>query len=694
MVVQSSQRHAGSLSREPADIDYKNELNSEQFAVVRDAEGPCLVLAGAGSGKTRTLVYRVAWLIAHGTPADRILLLTFTNKAAHAMLSRAAALAKGEVKGLWGGTFHHIANRILRVYAGKLGFKPQFQILDEDDAERLMRSVLVAEGPHTAGSVFPKADAVRRVLSFAANSGISIEHAIDDHYPQFIKFKDFFPAIARAYEEKKRAMNAMDFDDLLVNLLRLLEQFPLVREKLSSRFQYVLVDEYQDTNRLQAGITHLLASVHGNLLVVGDDAQSIYSFRAADIGNILEFTDRYPKAKVFRLETNYRSRPEILTLANESIRHNSARYKKELKTSRKSGIVPLLASAPDPEAQASYVVAQVLARAEAHMSLHDMAVLFRASHQTLELELELAKHDIPYLKRGGLRYFEQAHIKDVLGYVRILANPADELAWRRVLQLYEGIGAQTADRIWRLVKQSPDHYLTVADEMKNMQGLSSRVERGVEEVWEDLRAFVASAVKGPGEIIIAVLARRYREYAKNAFDDAEERILDLETLANFASRYEDLPALLADAALGEGFRGEVKAADAGQDEDKLILSTIHQAKGLEWKTVFVIGLVDGHFPNARTLEREKELEEERRLFYVAVTRAQEELILTYPETSYLSSGYLLGRPSLFVRELPKKVYQRWMIEDGGSDDAGAIDIDKEEDEVGGILGKVIRTMRH
>jgi DNA helicase-2/ATP-dependent DNA helicase PcrA len=688
--------------RAPAGLQtaYAHALNAEQLDAVEHADGYSLVLAGAGSGKTRTLVYRVAWLIEHGVPPDRILLLTFTNKAAGEMLSRVSVLLKGEVKGMWGGTFHHVAHRILRHYASRIGYQNNFQILDQDDAVRLVKSILTSLHGGKAPHAMPKADALYRVLSYVRNSGQRLTDALANQFPHFLKHETILEGIAHAYAERKRSMQAMDFDDLLVYGVQLLATDAGARDALARRFQYVLVDEYQDTNHLQASFASLLSSHHHNLMVVGDDAQSIYSFRAADVANILAFPQDHPGAKVFRLQTNYRSRPEILHLANESIKKNAARYEKELKGIREHAqTLPVLAAAPDPEAQAAYLIEQVQARTDEGARLADMAVLFRASFQTLELELELAKREIPYIKRGGLRYFEQAHVKDVLSFLRIVANPRDELAWKRALTLYPGVGDQTAEGVWQRVKDTGEAWMKVFEEALEDRAFSSRAQQGLQAAQSDLAALAVRS--DPGEMIEEVLTRRYREYAKELFEDAEDRILDLETLAAFAARYDSLQTLLADAALGEGFKGEVGRDHSEEDEDRLVLSTIHQAKGLEWKTVFVMGLTDGHFPNQRTLARPHEIEEERRLFYVAVTRAKDELFLTYPEISSLAGGMLLGRPSLFVRELPRRVYQRVAVDDGRGSSKHFEDIDIDDDgqhdnnksSPGGVLGRVLGTFR-
>jgi len=668
-------------------INYSKELNPEQLKVVQNGEGACLVLAGAGSGKTRTLVYRVAWLIEHGIRPQNILLVTFTNKASREMLARVKTLLKQELKGLWGGTFHHIGNRILRQYISQLGYKNNYAILDQQDSKELVASSLAELPFDTKSKVFPKSNTVQAIISFANNSKLSVKEVISRYYRKFESFTAQIEAASDIYQQKKKKSNALDYDDLLVLWLKLLNDFPDIRERLASQFRYVLVDEYQDTNHIQAAIIKQLSSVHGNVLVVGDDAQSIYSFRAADVNNILDFPDNFKNTKIFKLETNYRSTQDILHLANESIRHNKKLFEKTLKHVRddlriKPGLVPL----PDSGTQAGFLVQRILEMQEEDYNLRDVAVLFRAAHHTLELEVELARHNIPYIKRGGLKYFELAHIKDLVAYLKVLVNPLDEVAWRRVLKLYEGIGDKSASLIWAQISKTRENYLNLLASDEFIGSLSAKVGRSIAQLAKLLASCqqllspqqntAGQALSNElGTIIKKIIQDDYREIVMGKYDDGEERLQDLGQLADFALTFSSVEEFLSDVALSEGYRserfGSPRFGEAGigtedEEEDYLILSTIHQAKGLEWPVVFVISLVEGQFPHSRALIRDEDLEEERRLFYVAVTRAKDELYLTYPQTSFYGSG--LGRtlsgPSRFITELPEKVYELWQIGPG------------------------------
>lgn len=660
-------------------IDYQKELNAEQLDVVLHGDGPCLVLAGAGSGKTRTLVYRVAYLVEKGIPPDRILLVTFTNKAAREMLSRVEVLLRATPKGLWGGTFHHVGNRILRQYATKLGYTSGFGILDEDDATAMVKSVVAAAPDIPKEQYFPKADVLADLFSFAANAQKPIAELARRRFrhlpPSVVPIVE---ALAKQYVAKKRAANVLDFDDLLVQWLRLLEEQQGVRERLAGQFRYILVDEYQDTNPIQARIVRLLGSRHGNVLVVGDDAQSIYSFRAADIRNILRFPKDFPKTKTYKLETNYRSTPEILALANSAIVQNRQQFKKRLHTHRGRGTKPILVRLLDGDQQASFIAQRILELQEEGCNLREIAVLFRATAQIIELELELGKRNIPYRVRGGLRFFEQAHIKDVVAHFRILSNPRDEIAWKRVVQLQPGIGAAAAEKIWQHVQAAHDLSAALGTEPA---GLTPRAAEGFRRtskvlggMQRDGERFIATGIAG-------ILDASYRSYVEAAFENPEERLEDLEQLASFAAQYRNLDRFLADVTLSEGFRGERLAAEYGET-DEVLLTTIHQAKGLEWKTVFILSLAQGLFPHRSALADAEELEEERRLFYVAVTRAQDELYLTYPIiSSSFRTGRAINHPSVFLTELPSELYDEWEIEgvptmqleEEGSGETGILD---------------------
>jgi len=646
-------------------IDYQAELNKEQLDVVLHGEGPCLVLAGAGSGKTRTLVYRVAYLIEKGVDPKNILLVTFTNKAAKEMLNRVEVLLKCQPKGLWGGTFHHIGNSILRRYAKILGYDNKFTIMDKEDSKNLLKAVMGELKINYKEKYFPKPEVILAVISFAANSQRGIKDVIEEKYsyldPQLMPVIE---EINKAYQAKKLKTNVMDFDDLLTNWLKLLKTDKKIKEKLAAQFKYILVDEYQDTNHIQSQIIYELGSVHKNVLVVGDDCQSIYSFRAADINNILEFPKHYKKAQVYKIEQNYRSSPEILELANESIKNNQNQYEKQLEPVLESKQKPALVALKDSEQQAQFIAQRILELQEEGASLNDMAILFRSSFQVMEMELELNKRNIPYQMRGGIRFFEQAHIKDVVAHLKIVSNYQDELSWKRVLTLYEGIGNTTADKIWQEIIKT-QNFKSAVETLQRFSG-SFKVIRSLERLAElfvylqnQNKDFIATAIK-------QILKSDYETYLKANFDNAKDRIEDLNQLANFALQYEKLDDFLSDVTLSEGFKGEtVEGYQEGPDEN-LILSTIHQAKGLEWKYVFVLGLAEGQFPHYKIYDHPEEIEEERRLFYVAVTRAKEELYLTYPIISFsYTTGQSINKPSSFISELDDDLFEPWQVNEEG-----------------------------
>lgn len=642
-------------------IDYGAQLNPEQWEVVKNAKGPCLILAGAGSGKTRTLVYCTAYLLEQKIQPGNIMLVTFTNKAAREMLNRVELLLKYHPQGLWGGTFHHLANIVLRKYANRVGFHSNFTIFDKEDSKTFLKNCIGELGLNTKKEYFPKADVVHSVLSFKQNDLSSIEEVVLQKFshlkPEIIPHLE---KIYLSYQEKKRRMNAMDFDDLLYYWRLLLKENQEARQRLSSQLYYILVDEYQDTNTIQAEIIEMLAQVHRNVVVVGDDSQSIYSFRAANIKNILEFPKKFPDAKIFKLETNYRSTPEILEVANASIQCNQTQYEKQLKSVKKSSAKPAHVALGDSYQEAEFICQRILELQEEGVPLNSMAVLFRAAYQALELELELNKKNIPYEMRGGIRFFEQAHVKDVVAYLKIFNNMKDELSWKRVLQLYRGIGPAAAQRIWEHIEKFSELSLLVA-RPENL-GLGAKQQESFLEILEVFQKLLVLKEEFIPSAIDTILRLGYKKYVEASFENAKDRIEDLEQLANFALSYKNLDEFLSEVTLSEAFRGETQA-DSAQNDEALILTTIHQAKGLEWKIVFVLGLVDGQFPHYKVFASPMELEEERRLFYVAVTRAQDELYLTYPviSTSF-RTGQSINRPSLFLKEIDEKLFEKWDVE--------------------------------
>lgn len=637
---------------------FNDELNPEQLRVVLEADGPCLVLAGAGSGKTRVITYRVAHLLQKGINPASILLLTFTNKAANEMLSRVSMLAGKKSTGLVGGTFHSVAHRILRANGAALGYGSNFSVLDQEDSRDMLKLGMKDIGFEHKERRAPSPGVLQGIISFSRNSRLSIGEVIDAKYPQFYPYSSQIEDLARAYAKRKKQSNTLDFDDLLSKLLALLREQAEVREHLAGKFQYILVDEYQDTNAIQADIVDALASRHRNLLVVGDDAQSIYSFRAATVTNILDFPRRYPDTKIFRLETNYRSSPEILDVANSIITNNTNQFFKELKAVRKTGEKPTLVPTSSATDEAEFVAERILELREDGVELKDTAVLFRATHHSQVLEMELMKRDIPYEYRGGLKFFERSHIKDSLAYLRIFANPADEVSWMRVLTAATGIGPATASAIISKVSR-----IATIDELQEVNlndVLGIKAEIGWKETKSIFSSLIKAGKKEPAVLIRALIKSNYKDYLEAEHPNFEERLEDLEQMAVFAGNAADLDQFLGEVGLYDNF-GALRSETGRADNERIVLSTIHQAKGLEWDTVFLIHLTDANFPNRRALSEEGGLEEERRLFYVAVTRAKRNLYLTYPASSGFDS-LAMQTPSMFLEEIDHRLLTRHEIE--------------------------------
>jgi DNA helicase-2/ATP-dependent DNA helicase PcrA len=640
-------------------IDFAAELNPQQCAAVMAPPGPALVIAGAGSGKTRTLTYRVAYLIENGVAPQNILLLTFTNKAAREMLDRVANLLPNDMSGLWGGTFHSVGNRILRRHAESAGFAAGFSIMDREDQQDLLDAVIPALGIDPKDKRFPKGEVLADVFSFAINTERTIEAVLAEKYPHFLEFAGQIAAAQKKYEAKKKQANSMDFDDLLEKTLRLLQNEAAIAERYQRQFQFVLVDEYQDTNRIQADFIDILARHHGNVMVVGDDAQSIYSWRGANFQNILDFPKRYPGAQVFKIETNYRSVPDILEVANAAIAANVNQFKKDLVSARPAATMrPALVPLGDSNQQALFVAQRILDLREEGIELRDIAVLYRAHYHSMEVQMELTRHGIPFSITSGLRFFEQAHVKDVASFLKFAVNPRDEVAFKRMVRLLPGIGNRSADGLWTAIADSRDK--PFAELL-----LPMKVPAKSRKAWEQLAHTLDEIAPGgkpnpPAEMIHSVIEAIYDDYARAQFPNYDVRREDLHTLANFARQYESAADFLDQLALLTNLEHESVAAS--DDTEKVTLSSVHQAKGLEWKAVFVIWMSDGMFPSSRSLESADAIEEERRLFYVAVTRARDELYLTYP-TLRLNAGYgeMLQRPSRFLAEVPKALLEEWQI---------------------------------
>lgn len=641
-------------------IDYSRELNQEQLDVVLNGDGPCLVLAGAGSGKTRTVTYRVAYLLEQGVDPQSIMLLTFTNKAAREMMQRVESLLGQTARGVWGGTFHSTANRILRSGHAVSDYGRNFTILDQEDSQSLIKAVMKELKIDPKARRFPTAAVLQNVVSFARNTLQSVGSALELKHENFLPLLSDIEAVAEIYARRKREANVMDFDDLLANWLGLLNH-PDIGPAIAGRFKYVLVDEYQDTNAIQAAIIRQLGGVHGNVLVVGDDAQSIYAFRGADVKNILDFPNEWPKAKIFKLLTNYRSAPEILELANESLQHNTKQFQKDLRAVRGAGVKPNMVAVASASQEARYVAEQILSLRAQGTALGNMAVLFRSSAHSQALEFELMKRDVPYEYRGGMKFFERAHIKDALSHLRVIHNVHDEVAWLRILNLQTGIGAATAGTLVNRIR-GMESIEMVLD--KAGQELPSRATQGFQVLVEMERDMLAQA-PAPAFMLRTFLQSPYRDYLEREYPDWRDRFEDLEQLVVFAENYHDLSSFLADIALYDEVAAKREEADASGESERIILSTIHQAKGLEWDTVFIIHLADSFFPNKRAMGEEGGIEEERRLFYVAVTRAKQRLFLCYPVTA----GYdalMFNQPSLFIEELSPRLMERIEVREEGA----------------------------
>ena len=649
-------------------IDYARELNEQQLAAVTAPPGPALVIAGAGSGKTRTLTYRVAYLLEQGIPPDRILLLTFTNKAAGEMMRRISDLLGHELRALWGGTFHSIGARILRLHAETLGYQRDFTILDRDDAKDLIKASLLDAKIDTKDKHFPKADVLNEIFSLAANTHQTIAELVEGKFSYFAAFTEQIADQHRRYLARKRATNGMDFDDLLVLWLRLLQDHADVREHFQRRFQFILVDEYQDTNKLQGDLIDLLAARHHNVTVVGDDAQSIYAWRGANFANILDFPKRYPGAKVFKIETNYRSTPEILNVANAAIAANVNQFAKELSPARKSGVKPALVQCHDAGQQAAFIAQRALELREEGTSLNQICVLYRSHFHALELQLELTRRQIPFSITSGIRFFEQAHIKDATAFLKFVANPKDEVSFKRLVLLLPGIGAKGAEKIYQsFTARMAGGELKMETKLATaLQSCTKAIPKKAAVPWAQFVATIAqleddSTRRSAAKMLRLVMDAGYDDYLKETFDNYERRLEEIQQLAEFAFQFGTVEEFLTQLALLTNVEAE---EDPQDDTEKIKLSTIHQAKGLEFEVVFVIMLCDGMFPSARSSESNDSEEEERRLFYVSITRAKNELYLCYPNIrgGFGASGAdTFQSPSRFLSEIPKTLLNEWNL---------------------------------
>ena len=613
--------------------DFAAELNPQQAAAATHGEGPLLIIAGAGTGKTRTLVYRVAHLIERGVPAERILLLTFTRRAAQEMLSRAERLVGGNSKRVNGGTFHGTSHRLLRRYGQAAGLPKDFTIMDQGDSEDLMQLSRAQLGYASKGKRFPKKETLQYVYSRHLNTGISIDDIVRDSYPQFVDYLEDFGKIYADYTRRKTERNLVDYDDLLLFWALMLEASPELGKKIAGLYDHILVDEYQDTNVLQARILRGMCKTHSNITVVGDDAQSIYSFRGANFRNILDFPKQFPAATVVTLEQNYRSTQPILNVTNTLISRAEERFTKNLWTDRSGGELPWLVAARDEQQQTKFVADRILELHEEGTPLHQIAVLFRAGYMSADLEIELTNRKIPFEKWGGLKFLEAAHVKDVLAFLRILENPRDEVSWYRILLLLPGIGDATARAAIDTMAKAA--WESTAFGRYNPPPRARAAHAALVALLDGLRS---APVLDHAQVAadIARVRLLYDSILRERYDRVEPRLADLDQLQVIAAGYPDRATFLSALALEPPQATQDLPGGTREDEDALVLSTAHSAKGKEWDAVFVIWAVDGWFPSARCLNNEEETEEERRLMYVALTRARNYLSVTYPLNAYSS----------------------------------------------------------
>ena len=628
-------------------IRYQEVLNPSQYEAVVFDRGPLLVIAGAGSGKTRTLTYRVARLVENGTPPASILLLTFTRKASQEMLKRASDLLDSRCERVAGGTFHSFANTVLRRYAPAMGFDSRFTIIDRADMENIIGLLRKESHCGTPDRSFPKKQTLAGIFSKAANKVLPVEDIVYADYPHFDHFLDTIAELHDAYQAYKVNHNLFDFDDLLIYLHRLLSENPEARNKISGDFQYLMVDEYQDTNQIQADIMAHLAEKNNNIMVVGDDSQSIYAFRGAEIENILSFPHQFPDTTVIRLEENYRSVQPVLNLANAIIDSATYKYTKTLFSSKKGNNLPVIVQAGNENSQSRFVLEKIMDLSLQGIPLNQIAVLFRAGFHSFDLEIELGKQRIPFIKVGGFKFMDSAHIKDVLAHLKVIHNADDDISWLRILTLLEKVGPKSARNIIDAVKAQQRGY----------QGVQSiQIKSSLLKTMASLRSLFESidpetmSIAAMGEQIVSY----YSPILQRSYDDHPKRAKDLEQLLSIMDRYHDLESFLTDMAIEPPNTSMDHTFSTNVSIDhRLTLSTIHSAKGLEWHTVFIIWALDGRFPSMHALNKPDALEEERRLMYVAATRAKENLFITYPVQAYdRSTGNILDSPSRFLGDIP------------------------------------------
>jgi DNA helicase II / ATP-dependent DNA helicase PcrA len=638
-------------------IQYENDLNPAQYEAVMHDEGAALVIAGAGTGKTRTLIYRLSRLVEDGIAPESILLLTFTRKSSAEMLRRAAIMLDGRCELVSGGTFHSFALQVLRRWAKLINYESSFNVLDQGDIEDTINLLRSHNKFDKTKKRFPRKDTLSKIFNLTINRCQPIEDIVLKDYPYFFDEIDGIVKIFEEYNSYKRKYNLMDYDDILLNLQLLCSEHQNVRFQLNEKYRYVLVDEYQDTNKLQHEIVLSLAGKNQNVMAVGDDAQSIYSFRGAEFQNIMTFPDSFENCKVYKIEENYRSTQQILNLTNFIIEGAAFKYSKELFSLKTEGELPKIITAKNEKQQSEFLVQQILELREEGIDLEDIAVLFRSGFLSFDLEIELNRANIPYKKFGGMKFIETAHIKDILAYFKILYNDRDAVSWNRVLLLLDGVGPRTSTKIVEMITSgqiSPDKRPELNYTLKSNVSIL-----GLLALIKDL-----NEIKLPIGEKAARIVDYYKPILKNRYDDWQKRSKDIETFLAIAERYKSINDLLNDMAIEPPIESIADIEAESKEEEFLTLSTIHSAKGLEWKAVFIIWALDGRFPSAKAADSIESLEEERRLFYVASTRAKERLYITYPINIFdRFEGTVLSKPTRFLDGVTESIAEFYMLQD-------------------------------
>ena len=646
-------------------IDFISELNSDQFQAVTAPFGPALVLAGAGSGKTRTLTYRVAYLLSQGVSPEEILLLTFTNKASKQMLGRVEELTGVSSHRFLGGTFHHVGGQVLRLFGDSIGLPRNFTILDDADSDALLSEVIRDLDPGFFKSKEnPKAKPIKGIISFSRNVMVPVEDVAKGRYPSNSELLAKIDSFMRDYQDTKIRRGLADYDDLLVLWLQVLETNKEAARYYQERFSHILVDEYQDVNSLQSKIVDKIATNH-QIMAVGDDAQCIYTWRGADIDQILGFPERHPGTKIFKIETNYRSSPEILKFANGILenRKTSENFTKTLKPSQPHQDLPVVVPTIDGYQQSNFVLSKVEQLVDNGICLHDIAILYRAHYHAMELQIELSRRDIPFVITSGLKFFEQAHVKDLVAQLRFVVNPKDSTAFYRFACLLPKVGEKTAAKLLSIAEKivgEQEVKITAAlahpDLVKKVPADAKEDWAGLVETLRSVEELTGTAT--PSKVVDEAINGWYQEYLHATYENWPRREEDLESLVDFAGKYDNLAEMLTQLILLSSESGD-RVVRPG--ESCLRLSTIHQSKGLEFQHVFIIGLADGLFPNKRAIDGEGDLEEERRLFYVASTRAERSLHLVFPMLSSQNGTQIRLMQSRFLKELPQTRYELYNV---------------------------------